>query len=356
MKSLSISVAMATFNGARYLQEQLSDLAAQSVFPTELVVCDDRSTDDSLNILKRFAAEAPFPVHIHKNRKRLGYRANFMKASGLCRSDLIAFCDQDDRWLPHKLEVMRTAFDDPEVLLAFHGAELIDGDGESLGRFISLPLPAGGTPPLAAPPWALSPGFTQVFRRWLCDCDEWWKLSTDHRWELSESQDGPSEPLSHDQWYFFLAASLGTIMNVATPLVRYRQHGENVFGWPAFKPRFATRIVERMAAARWSPASRAQAARQRALILDLAANRLGPPYDRRANDAADAYRRLAKLCEIRASIHSEGGVGRRAAALLDLASAHGYSGKPWAFGLNALALDALIGIPRGLAKSERRPK
>ena len=88
-------------------REQLADLAAQSVLPAELVVCDDGSTDDTLAILERFAITAPFPVRVHRNSERLGYRANFLKCAGLCRSDLIAFCDQDDRWAPRKIETMR---------------------------------------------------------------------------------------------------------------------------------------------------------------------------------------------------------------------------------------------------------
>src|SRR5690348_8403095 len=96
--SLSISVAMATYNGARYIREQLDDLAAQTRLPAEVVVCDDESSDGTVAILEHFAASAPFPVHIHRNSERLGYRANFMKCASLCSSDLVAFCDQDDRW------------------------------------------------------------------------------------------------------------------------------------------------------------------------------------------------------------------------------------------------------------------
>src|SRR5206468_1809416 len=110
MGSLSVSVAMATFNGAAYIEEQLADLSRQSILPFELVVCDDGSSDDTLMILERFAARAPFPVRIHRNSERLGYRANFLKCAGLCRADLIAFCDQDDRWASSKLATMVACF------------------------------------------------------------------------------------------------------------------------------------------------------------------------------------------------------------------------------------------------------
>ena len=98
-----ISIAMATYNGSKYLREQLDSLAAQTLPPCELVVTDDGSTDDTLGILDRFRRRAPFPVHLHRNEQRLGYRDNFLKAAQLCSGELIAFCDQDDVWMPDKL-------------------------------------------------------------------------------------------------------------------------------------------------------------------------------------------------------------------------------------------------------------
>src|SRR5438309_759094 len=93
---LSISVAMATHNGATYLREQLESIRNQSVPPDELIVSDDGSSDATLSIVADFAPTAPFPIRIEQNSHRLGYRANFLKVANLARSDLIAFCDQDD--------------------------------------------------------------------------------------------------------------------------------------------------------------------------------------------------------------------------------------------------------------------
>ena len=129
----SVSVAMATYNGARHIQKQLDSLAAQSYLPAELVISDDRSEDDTLAIIQDFAESAPFPVALHVNSDRLGYRRNFMKAASLSRSELIAFCDQDDRWYPHKLAVIVEAFARPEVLLAYHNADVVGQDGTRLG-------------------------------------------------------------------------------------------------------------------------------------------------------------------------------------------------------------------------------
>jgi glycosyltransferase involved in cell wall biosynthesis len=81
MSNRSISVAMATFNRARYLGEQLASLSSQTVIPLELVVCDEGCNDETVAILRSFSARAPFAVRVFKNTERLGYQQNFMKAA-----------------------------------------------------------------------------------------------------------------------------------------------------------------------------------------------------------------------------------------------------------------------------------
>lgn len=130
-----ISVAMCTFNGGLYLQEQLESIALQTRLPCELVVCDDRSTDDTLAIVKRFQSEAPFAVKIILNSQRLGSTRNFDQAIGLARGSLIALCDQDDRWASSKLERLSAVLtEDPFLGGAFSDASLIDGDGRQTGQ------------------------------------------------------------------------------------------------------------------------------------------------------------------------------------------------------------------------------
>src|SRR3954470_17842517 len=94
------SVAMCTYNGARFLGEQLASVAAQTRPPDELVVCDDRSTDETASLVRDFAAAAPFRVRLHVNERNLGSTRNFERAVSLCEGDLIALSDQDDEWLP----------------------------------------------------------------------------------------------------------------------------------------------------------------------------------------------------------------------------------------------------------------
>jgi glycosyltransferase involved in cell wall biosynthesis len=131
---LRISVAMCTYNGGRYLREQLESIAAQSRLPCELVVCDDHSTDDTIAILKQFQAQAPFRVRVIQNSLRLGSTRNFDQAIGLARGEFIALCDQDDRWMPGKLERLADELNDnPFLGGVFSDADLIDGNGRRTG-------------------------------------------------------------------------------------------------------------------------------------------------------------------------------------------------------------------------------
>jgi glycosyltransferase involved in cell wall biosynthesis len=326
---------MATFNGQAHLAQQLADLADQSVLPAELVVCDDGSTDDTLAIIERFGTTAPFPVQVHRNPERLGYRANFIKCAGLCRSDLIAFCDQDDRWSSTKIATMVACFDDQDVLLAFHDALIIDEKERPLGRLMRA-RPIGASAPLSGSPWAFSLGFTQVFRRWLCECDLWWARSAD--------PNSAEEPMAHDQWYFFLASALGTIVNVDAALVRYRQHGANVFGWAKAKRSPGTRLLAKILSATWLYQRRFHSAEQSAIILDQASSALPKPYDQHAREGAVAYRQLSDLCAHRAGIHAGATIFDRARSFATLARAGGYGSNPRRFGAKALVMDVVVGL------------
>lgn len=212
---------MATYNGAAFVTEQVESLLAQSTLPAELVVCDDRSSDDTLRIIERALAGAPFPVRIARNAERKGYRRNFVEAASLASAPLIAFCDQDDIWRPDKIARMEAALAEPGVLLAYHNAAIMPDGRTASGRLYG---PAGGSRPsesALAEPWSFSLGFTQVFRRDLTAHTALQAGSRDHLF--------PRERLAHDQWFFFLASSFGRVSFVDEDLVAYRQHAGNVF-------------------------------------------------------------------------------------------------------------------------------
>ena len=100
-----ISIAMATYNGARYLREQLDSILCQSVSDFELVVCDDCSTDETYSILEEYKAK-DYRVRIFRNDTNLGFKKNFERVIGLTQGEYVALCDQDDIWEPDHLEVL----------------------------------------------------------------------------------------------------------------------------------------------------------------------------------------------------------------------------------------------------------
>src|ERR1044071_3033407 len=125
------SIAMATFNGELYIREQLNSLAEQILMPYELVACDDGSSDNTVSILEEFQKEAPFPVTIYPNPRRLGFADNFLHASTKCTGDWIAFSDQDDIWFPEKLLSVNEAIENSrarDLMLVTHSVQMASDD------------------------------------------------------------------------------------------------------------------------------------------------------------------------------------------------------------------------------------
>lgn len=126
-----ISVALCTYNGEKYLLEQLESIVQQSVQVNEIVVCDDGSQDRTIAILTEFAKSVPFPVRIYQNETNLGSTKNFEKCLSLCKGDIIFCCDQDDRWRDDKVEKQTTYLaNNPEVDAVFSDARIIDGTSQ----------------------------------------------------------------------------------------------------------------------------------------------------------------------------------------------------------------------------------
>ena len=216
----SVSVAMATYNGEQYLRPQLDSIVEQTYQPTELVVCDDGSTDDTLNIIQTFAKTVEFDVRIHRNSERLGHRKNFLQCAKLCHGDLIAFCDQDDIWLKDKLSTQTAHFlQHSNTLLTFHNAALIDHNDLQLGRTLYTEHRARCFSLNNISKYAISYGLTQMFRRELL-------LFADFMLDV-KNMFIPGEMITHDHWFFLLALIFGQVHYDPTCLARYRRHATN---------------------------------------------------------------------------------------------------------------------------------
>jgi len=134
-----VSIAMATFNGERFLREQLDSFTRQLRLPDELVVCDDQSADGTVAIVEEFALTSPFPVHIHRNSQRLGYSWNFEGAISRTSGDLIFISDQDDVWFPEKIAtVLETMGKAGRPVVTVNDQRIVDADGRGGRRTIFL--------------------------------------------------------------------------------------------------------------------------------------------------------------------------------------------------------------------------
>jgi len=116
---MKISIAMASYNGAEYISEQLESFLRQTRLPDEVVITDDCSDDGTVKIIEEFAQSAPFDVRLYLNDHNLGYAGNFNKSLSLTTGDLVFLCDQDDVWFPEKIEIMERFSQEKEDFLIY---------------------------------------------------------------------------------------------------------------------------------------------------------------------------------------------------------------------------------------------
>jgi glycosyltransferase involved in cell wall biosynthesis len=200
-----ISVALCTYNGARYLQEQLTSLRNQTWGNLEIIAVDDGSSDETFSILQREARLDP-RIKLFRNTQNIGFKRNFETAFSYCQGELIAPCDQDDVWHPQKLERLFSILNHHS--LVYCDSELIDGQGKPMGQRASdhINMYQGGDP-AAFIFWNCISGHAMLCRREV----------------LKRAMPMPAV-IFHDWWLAFVAASIGSIGYLEEPLVLYRQH------------------------------------------------------------------------------------------------------------------------------------
>ncbi len=134
-KRLSLSIALASYNGESYIREQLDSIARQTRLPDELIIPDDASADSTEDIVFGFAQNAPFPVRFQRNNVRFGSTRNFESAIRACNGDIIFLCDQDDAWYPNKITVIEERFNNATSTGAiFTEADVVDQDLYALAQ------------------------------------------------------------------------------------------------------------------------------------------------------------------------------------------------------------------------------
>ncbi len=221
---MKISIAMATYNGARFLEEQLASLANQSLLPDELVIVDDLSQDNTISLAESFRECAPFTVRIYQNPTNLGFVSNFSRVLSHCKGDLVFLCDQDDVWFPQKLEtIARLSEAKTNVHLFLCDAEITDQTLTSTGATKLSQLIAAG---LGSD--YLIMGTCIAIRQEL----------------LRLLLPIPTFAKSHDAWLVYFSKLIRVTYIHQYPLQFYRQHTSNASPFYVNRPdRLTARVV-----------------------------------------------------------------------------------------------------------------
>jgi glycosyltransferase involved in cell wall biosynthesis len=128
---MKLSVAMCTYNGEKYIKEQLESILNQTVAVDEIVICDDGSKDKTIEIIGQIQLENPNKISLYKNPANLGSNKNFEKAISICTGDYIFLSDQDDIWKENKVEKIIQYFSKNELAEAvFSNGDLINNKTE----------------------------------------------------------------------------------------------------------------------------------------------------------------------------------------------------------------------------------
>ncbi|BBQ10199.1 glycosyltransferase family 2 protein [Stenotrophomonas maltophilia] len=224
---LSVSIAVCTYNGEHFLQQQLDSLLAQTHRPDQIVIRDDVSSDDSLALLRAFVPRAEargIAVDLQVNSHNLGYRRNFDGALRACTGEIIFLCDQDDVWHADKIARFCTEFDARPGLLALHSdAQLIDEAGQPLRQRLFAALRYS---PADRKRMHAGYGFLLMLKRNLMTG----AAMAFRRSVLADALPLPETGWVHDAWIGTLAAMRGDIDSLPEALIGYRLHSNNQLG------------------------------------------------------------------------------------------------------------------------------
>jgi glycosyltransferase involved in cell wall biosynthesis len=222
-RDAEVDVLMATWNGSRFLKQQLDSLFRQTFQNFRLLVRDDDSSDGTLEIIERCRREFPDRVVVQKNRTREGARETFSILAQESTAPYVAFCDQDDIWRGDKLELSLAAATKAEAQRSPETPVLIFSDMELIGE---------NQQRLAASMWSMkhvnpqraSLG-TLLVQNIVTGC-----TVLANRSLLVLGLPIPGEAVMHDFWLALVASAFGVFHPLHETLVQYRQHDENAIG------------------------------------------------------------------------------------------------------------------------------
>ncbi|MCT4384164.1 glycosyltransferase family 2 protein [Lacticaseibacillus paracasei] len=230
MADFKVVIVMSTYNGEKFLPDQLDSFIAQEYQNWRLIVHDDGSTDSTMQVLSDYAAKDN-RIRVLENDGHLGIKRSFLSLLGQEEGDFYAFSDQDDVWHANKLSVLVTRMkqEDPVVpTLIYSRFVEINGQGEQLPGSPHKPIYSTALKDLLLINTVT--GCTCMLNRALREC------------LLKRLSDLDLDQIHmHDWWAALVAAALGQVIFVDAQLVSYRQHKTNVLGAPG-NDGFATRL------------------------------------------------------------------------------------------------------------------
>lgn len=217
-----VDILLSTFNGEKFLNEQLDSIVDQDHSNWQLIIRDDGSTDSTVQLLHAFQQRFPEKVKIIKDEKgNLGFCNSFTELLPHSTSNYILFCDQDDRWKKNKISTLLSCIRSEEekkpasAHLVFSDLGLINEQSAALpGSFLDL---SGYKKQDGQQVFFLKnyvPGCNLLFNKKL----------------LSLAMETSNHLGLHDHWLLFNCAAIGKITFVDQQLMDYRVHGNNTIG------------------------------------------------------------------------------------------------------------------------------
>ncbi len=202
---MKISVCMTTYNGERYIMEQISSILMQISDDDELIVSDDGSHDRTLEIVESLKDPR---IKIFQNKGKHGFMYNFENALSKAQGDYIFLSDQDDIWIPDKVRIILNEL--KECDLVVHDAQLVDGDGRDMKKnyYSSLHSRTGFWSNLWKNRFL---GCCMAFRKEI----------------LGDCMPFPKHICGHDLWIGLIAIKKYKVSFIPDILICYRRHGDN---------------------------------------------------------------------------------------------------------------------------------
>ena len=206
-----VSIAMAAYNGEKYIAQQLQSIVDQTYRNIEIIITDDKSNDDTIQIIRDFQKNYR-NIFLFCNKENLGITKTFENSFKNCKGDFVAISDQDDIWELNKIEIMLNEIGKEDAF--YSNSQLIDKNGKFLGLDFKSLMNFKSYYSGAA--FLLSqavPGHTILIKK-------------DFLKNLLPFPDG----LLFDRWISYCSASNNGLKYIDKPLVQYRQHESNAIG------------------------------------------------------------------------------------------------------------------------------